>query len=94
MRFYNVYGQGFSFRPYTEGNIRKLNRTNDLIKVFEQPFVLINLIDMSEYDLDAIIYYLNANLKFDGYEIFQFKEIYKLKNRMVPWWNWMRNRKK
>lgn len=78
--FNDVYGQGFPSRAnYTESNIRELNGTNELIKVFEQHLDPRNYIDLPEYDVEQIVDYLNTYLKFDGYEIFQQKEIYKIK---------------
>lgn len=79
--FNDVYGQGFPSRPsFTEDKIRELNDTGNLVKVFEQHLDPRNFIDLSDYDPEAIVSYLNKYLKFDGYEIFKNDDLYKVKD--------------
>jgi hypothetical protein len=86
VRFFNQigfddeYGQSFPSRWwYAEENIRKLNRTDELIKVFDSLLDPRNYMD-NEKMLEEVVINLNKYLKFDGYEIVKVDNFFKIKD--------------
>ncbi len=74
----DVYGEGFPSRwKYTEEKLRALNGTPGMVGVFE------NLLDPRDFiDNPAVLYdmvaHLNKYLKFDGYELIEKEEKFKI----------------
>lgn len=78
--FNDVYGQGFPSRWfYTEENIRELNGTKDLYELFELLLDPRNYIEDQDM-LEDVVSNMNKYLKYDGYEIIQVGDFYKVKN--------------
>lgn len=85
VRFFNelgsndVYGQGFPSRwRYAEDKIRELNDTPKLAQVLQSILDPRDFLG-TEFSIEAVVGHLNQYLKYDGYELAKYGEIYRIR---------------